>query len=26
VATFATLIYLGSEQLIANAQQMAGEG
>lgn len=26
VATFAALTYLGSEQLIANAQQMAGEG
>ena len=26
VAVFTTLIYLGSEQLIANAQQMAGEG
>jgi hypothetical protein len=26
VATFAALAYLGSDQLIANAQQMAGEG
>lgn len=26
VASFAALAYLGSEQLIANAQQMAGEG
>lgn len=26
VATFAALTYLGSEQLIANAQHMAGEG